>query len=171
MTAPMPGGRRRIDRVLGEDFLLGITDADLDVLREKRADAEQEEVDLSYIRRLLQGRIDIVEAERERRSSGATASLVDRLAEILADDDPTTTGSGRYLTTQPSRVDEHRRTVEALVADVRISDASSLSDEQLDAAVRILRRNEQQVSDLRRQVQTVVDAISEEVGRRVAADA
>jgi len=46
-----------------------------------RADAEQEEVDVSYVRRLLQGRIDIISAELERRQNpDSGASLVDAVA-------------------------------------------------------------------------------------------
>ena len=74
MTAPMAGGRRRIDRVLAEDFLADLDSADLETLRAMRAEAEQEEVDLSYVRRLIQGRIDIADAERHRRVSGGEGS-------------------------------------------------------------------------------------------------
>ncbi len=64
--------RRRRDRVLATP-----ADADLAVLtieqvRTRRQEAEQEEADLSYQRRMLQGRIDLVAAElraRELRSS------------------------------------------------------------------------------------------------------
>ena len=50
-------GTRRIDRVLAEDYLLGLRTADLAEVRELRGEAEQEEVDLSFIRRMIQGRI------------------------------------------------------------------------------------------------------------------
>lgn len=171
MSGPMPGGRRRIDRVLGADFLDGIADADLDELRARRDDAEQEEVDLSYVRRLIQGRIDIAQAERRRRTSGAEVSIVDQLADILSDDNPTTTGSGRHLDVEPSRADEHRRVVERVVADARISDSSALSDEQLEGVIKVLREHEEHVSVLRRKVQTVVDTLSESIGRQMATDA
>jgi hypothetical protein len=167
----MAGGRRRIDRVLDADFLADLDTADLDSLRELRGEAEQEEVDLSYVRRLLQGRIDIVEAERHRRVTGGSESIIDQLNEILADDGRSDAGAGRHLTAEPSRVDDHRRVVERIVSDVRISDAASLDDEQLDGVVRVLRSHEQRVSDLRRSVQTVVDTLSSEIGRRMAAAA
>lgn len=171
MSGPMPGGRRRIDRVLGPDFLDGLADADLDDLRERRDDAEQEEVDLSYVRRLIQGRIDIAEAERRRRSSGGEGSIIDQLVDILTDDNATTTGSGRYLDAEPSRVDEHRRVVERVVADARISDVGALSDDQLSGVLKVLREHEEHVSGLRRKVQTVVDTLSEAIGRRMADEA
>jgi hypothetical protein len=172
MTAPMSGGRRRIDRVLASEFLDDLDDASLETLRELRLEAEQEEVDLSYVRRLIQGRIDIAEAERHRRVTGGDGiSIIDQLATILADENSSTTGSGRHLTAEPSRVDEHRRVVERVISDVRMSDVSVLTDEQLDGALTVLRQHEQRVSDLRRQVQTVVDSLSGEIGRRMAAAA
>jgi hypothetical protein len=64
-----PGGRRRIDRVLGPGYLSGLGDLPLKVLRERRDEAAQEETDLSYLRRLLHARIDIVRAEQKRASS------------------------------------------------------------------------------------------------------
>lgn len=169
MTAPMPGGRRRIDRVLADDFLTDLEGADLELLSAKRADAEQEEVDLSYVRRLIQGRIDIAEAEQARRAGGSAGSIIDQLASILADPGASTTGSGRHLSAQPSRLDEHRRVVERVVSDVRLSDVGALSDEQLASAIDVLKRHEEQVSKLRRRVQGVVDALAAEIGRRVAA--
>jgi hypothetical protein len=42
-------------------------------LRALRRDAQQEEADLSYLRRLLQGRIDILQAELACRRSSPTA--------------------------------------------------------------------------------------------------
>jgi len=169
MTAPMTGGRRRIDRVLAEDFLADLDTTDLDTLRALRKDAEQEEVDLSYVRRLIQGKIDIADAERHRRFNGGEGSIIDQLARILADDNPSTKGSGRYLSAEPSRVDEHRRVVERIVSDARTSDVSTLTDEQLEGVIRVLRQHEQRVSDLRLQVQKIVDAIGSEIGQRMAA--
>ena len=171
MSGPIPGGRRRIDRVLGSYFLVGLESAPLEDLRERREDAEQEEVYLSYVRRLIQGRIDIAEAERRRRASGSTGSILDQLVEILTDDNATTTGSGRHLDVEPSRVDEHRRVVERVVSDARMSDVSVLSDDQLDGVLRVLREHEEHASTLRRQVQTVVDTLSDVIGRRLASDA
>ena len=167
MTGPIPGGRRRIDRVLADDFLIGVDSADLDHLRQLRHEADQEDADLSYIRRLLQGRIDILEAELRRREPGAEdISIVDHLAQILADDSRATRGLGRHLNVEPSRVDEHRRDVERIVADAAISDVDARTDAELDAALVRLREHEREVSTLRRQVQQVADALTAELGRR-----
>ena len=167
MTGPMPGGRRRIDRVLADDFLDSVATADLEALRGMRHDAYQEDADLSYVRRLLQGRIDIIEAEMRRRAPGGDeGSIVDHLAQILADDRGTPHGMGRHLTVEPSRVAEHRREVERLVADSVISDVGARTDDELTAALTKLREHEREVSDVRRRVQKVADALTAELGAR-----
>ena len=163
----MPGGRRRVDRVLADDFLVGLTEMPLTDLREHRKDAEQEEADLSYLRRMLHGRIDIVQAEQRRRDPAYSGgSVIDELTAILTDERPTTRGLGRHLSVEPSRVDEHRRAVEQIVADAVISDVSGRSDDELSEALVALRAHESEVSDVRRQVQGVVDTLSEELARR-----
>jgi len=108
MTRPMPGGRRRVDLVLAADFLDGLPELPLSELRAKRREAEQEEADLSYLRRMLHGRISIVQAElRHRDPESDSGSVVDELSSILGDEQRSTRGLGRHLTVEPSRVDEH----------------------------------------------------------------
>jgi len=162
----MPGGHRRIDRVLAPDFLDGLEGLPIEQVRERRREAEQEEVDLSYLRRLLHGRLDIVEAELQRRGSPGQGDLVERLSEILADPARAAHGSGRHLTVEPSRVDEHRRRVEQVVADVGISDVTRRTDDELVQSLADLRAIEAEVSEVRRSVQVVADACSAELARR-----
>jgi|tagenome__1003787_1003787.scaffolds.fasta_scaffold20455487_2 hypothetical protein len=164
---PMPGGRRRIDRVLAPDFLTAVGDMDLAEVRERRHEAEQEEADLSYVRRLLQGRIDIVRAELGRRSGDERGSLVDQLASILSDGTPHEAhGLGRHATVEPSRVAEHRRSVEQLVSDVGVSDVVNRTDDELAASLSRLTDYEAAVSRNRRKVQDVMDACTAEIARR-----
>ncbi|MEO6822476.1 MAG: aerial mycelium formation protein [Candidatus Nanopelagicales bacterium] len=166
MTRPMPGGRRRVDRVLADDFMVGIPELSLPELRERRKEAEQEEADLSFLRRMLHGRIDIVRAEQRRREpSSDGVAVVDELPAIFAEE-RTTRGLGRFMHVEPSRVDEHRRDVEALVADAVISDVSHRTDVELARALVSLRAHESDVSDVRRQVQQVVDALTAELAGR-----
>ena len=71
MIEVRPGGRRRIDRVLEPDYMQGVQTGTLDEVRALRDEAAQEETDLSYLRRLLHGRIDIVHAEQQQAASRA----------------------------------------------------------------------------------------------------
>ena len=161
-------GTRRIDRVLADDYLAGLADAQLADVRSLRDEAEQEEVDLSYIRRLIQGRMDIVRAELNRREgTGPGGSLVEGLAQTLADEPRgPARGLGRHATIEPSRADSHRRYVEALVADVDLTDTVARSSDELHHAMRVLSDEEQLLSAKRRQVQAVMDACSAEITRR-----
>jgi len=166
-----PGGRRRIDRVLAPDYVADLRKLDLTEVRARRDDAAQEETDLSYLRRLLHGRIDIVKAEQRRRVEGGSASVVERLVEILADNavGPAPAGSGRHHPLEPSRAEAHRRHVEALVSDADLSDVTSLPDERLDLALRTYVAEEASVSQRRREVQQVVDALNDEIAGRYRA--
>ena len=178
MTEFLPGGRRRIDRVLAPGFVDAVDALDLEELRVRRADADQEEVDLSYARRLLQGRLDILRAEQASRSGDGPLSqqprtdveIVAALSRILADESRQTRGLGRHVSTSaPSRVGEHRREAERAVADVGGSDLRALDDAQLAQAIANLADIESRVSRSRRQVQGVVDVLTEEIARRYAA--
>ena len=170
-TGPVDGGRRRIDRVLADDFLDRLEQRPLADVRVLRREAEQEEADLSYVRRLLQGRMDLIRAEQSRRAGGAGGdeSIVGHLSEILADAGRSDHGLGRFLSVEPSRVDEHRRAVEALVADVDVSDVEARSDEELQAALVRLEAFEADVSTQRRRVQDVMDRCTAEITRRYKA--
>jgi hypothetical protein len=163
-----PQGNRRIDRVLSEDYLANLGDVPMEEVRSLRRDAEQEETDLSYLRRLLQGRLDILRAELGRRSGEGGDSLVEALPKILADEvaAPGPRGLGRHISLEPSRADSHRRYVEALVADVDLSNVSAQDDAALHRAVEALQREERTVSEKRRAVQTVMDACTAEITRR-----
>ena len=167
------GGRRRIDQVLGAGFAEGLQELDMEEVRRRRAEAEQEETDLSYARRLLHGRLDLLRAEQQRRSSAethdgprSTAELVAELSAILADPPTGSHGMGRHRLSEPSRVGEHRRRAEAAVADPSISDPEALRDDELVAATERLDTLAREVGEQRTAVQQVMDALSEEIGRR-----
>lgn len=170
MTDLKPGGSRRIDQVLDPAYTENLASLSLAVLRERRRDAEQEEVDLSFLRRLLHARIDIVRAEQAGRSGAQPPQpLLARLPEVLADSGGRKPyGMGKHHTAQPSRADAHRRRVERLVGDVDLSDVRARTDAELDSALTAYTAEERRVSELRGRVQRVVDSYGEELARRYA---
>jgi DNA-binding transcriptional ArsR family regulator len=177
MTEYLPGGRRRVDRVLGPQFLQDLTGLPLEEIRARRVDADTEEADLSYARRLLQGRIDILRAELAgRHGDGPLAGqpglphsdeeIVGALSRILGAESRSDHGMGRYLGAQPTRIGEHRREAERAVADVGGSDLAALEELELLEAIERLVSIEVRVSRTRREVQRVVDTLTQEVARR-----
>ncbi|SNR42560.1 hypothetical protein SAMN06265360_105203 [Haloechinothrix alba] len=170
MIEVRPGGRRRIDRVLGEDYTSGIEQMPLAELRERRDEAAQEETDLSFLRRMLHARIDIVRAEQTRRASGGQHSVVDQLTAILAKNAiHTPARPGRYQPMEPTRTGECRRQVESLIADAGLTDVESLSDDALAEGLDAYLTEEASVSGRRQQVQAVVDRLNAEITTRYAA--
>jgi hypothetical protein len=81
---PTRAGGAAVDTLLDPCFLDAAVQRPMADVRRLRRQAEQEEVNLSYTRRLLQGRLDIVRRELQRRTEHDGRSLVDLLPEILA---------------------------------------------------------------------------------------
>jgi hypothetical protein len=156
-------GNRRIDRILDPGYLSGLTERALPDVRKQRADVEEEEALLSYERRLLQGRIDILKAERDRRS-GNGGSIIDRLPQILADE--STPSRGSIPRNDPPSLDNPRRRVEKLVSDDTLLQMRDLPDERLEEITTTLGQAEHEVSEQRRKVLSVLDALTAEIGRR-----
>jgi hypothetical protein len=164
----VPGGQRRIDRVLDPQFTDRVDQLGLAELRARREEAEAEEADVSYLRRLLQGRLDILRAELVRRSARrhpGRGRAAGRAAAILSDDAPGTFSAVPRVQV-PSRAGEHQRRVERLVSDETIARLPELDVEELTMAVELLAREEERVSTHRRAVQRVVDVLGGELARR-----
>lgn len=169
MTAPFEAtgtGARRLDRVLAPEFVRGLGGLPIAGLRDRRSAAIAEEGDLSYLRRVLHGRIDIIAAELGRRADGDPSPLLGRLAEILADAPPTRAASARHLPMHHGGPGEYRRDLEAVLADADCLDLAAGAEAELrDVALR-LAGHEREVSELRRRVQQVVDDCAAELTRR-----
>ncbi|MFI9629128.1 ABC transporter substrate-binding protein [Streptomyces sp. NPDC052042] len=137
----------------------------LSELRTLRRDSQRDEADLSYVRRLVQGRIDILRAELARRLD-PEAPVVDRLSEILADTPSRHRSSARHVTLTTPRSDEYRQLAAETLAEVELSDLDARTDEELHAAMGRLIRYEQQVSRRRHQLQRTADDCGAEIARR-----
>ena len=166
-TKPSPAGGAAVDELLDPAFLESAVQRSMTDVRQLRRKAEQEEVNLSYTRRLLQGRLDIVRRELQRRAEHDGRSLVDLLPEILAEKGRGPAhGLGRHQTVQPHAPDEYESWVNALTPGIDVTAVSDLSDAKLEKAARALGEAETSLSERRRGVQQVMDALAAELGRR-----
>ncbi|MFG3286307.1 ABC transporter substrate-binding protein [Streptomyces sp. NPDC048111] len=134
-------------------------------LRTLRRQSQRDEADLSYVRRLLHGRIDILRAELARRT-GPQAPVVERLAEILTDAPSPHRASARHVTLSAPRSEEYRLLAAEMDAEVELSDLAARTDEELHTATGRLIRYEQHVSRRRKEVQRTADDCSAEIARR-----
>jgi hypothetical protein len=140
-------------------------------LRALRRDAQRDEADLSYVRRLLQGRIDILRAELARRGPTVPprpgeVSVVERLPEILTDAPARHRSSARHVTLGTPHGEEYRRLASEMLSEVSLSDLKARTDVELTAAMVRLVRYEQEVSRRRAGLQGMTDACSAEIARR-----
>ncbi|MFF3322246.1 hypothetical protein [Streptomyces sp. NPDC002889] len=134
-------------------------------LRALRRDSQRDEADLSYVRRLVQGRIDILRAELARRAD-PESPVVDRLSEILVDVPSRRGSSARHLTLSTPRGDEYRRLAADMLDEVGLSDLDARTDDELHSAMGRLLGYEQKVSRRRHQLQRTTDDCSAEITRR-----
>ena len=166
------GGNRRIDRIRRPDFVRGLSELTLDQLRERRDECYAEREYLSLLRRLVQGRAEILRAEVERRGSGSGArSLVDELSTILSlEGQGPSRGEAVKVGVPEEEMLLARRRIERLVADADISDPGALDDDRLASAVDLLAREEREVSAARSDVLRVMDELQRELKRRYRED-
>ena len=166
------GGSRRIDRILHPQYADGLAAMSLDDLRSRREECLAEREYLSLLRRLVQGRAEILKAEVERRGgTGQVGTLVERLSKILSTEGH---GSSRGEAVKVGLPEEEmlqaRRRVERLVMDAGLSDPTTLDDRQLSGAVDVLEAKEHEVSGDRSAVIDVLDRVQEELKRRYKED-
>jgi hypothetical protein len=164
---PAPAGGAVVDALLAPAFLENATRQPMTEVRRFRREAEQQEVNLSYTRRLLQGRLDIVRRELQRRAENDGRSLVDLLPEILSEKGRGPAhGLGRHQTVGPSAPEEYESWVNGLTGGIDMSAIAALSDAKLEKAARALAEAERGLSERRRGVQQVMDGLAAELGRR-----
>jgi hypothetical protein len=158
---------RREDRILDDSYLLDVESIPTSQLRDRRAECRELESELSYSRRLLQGKADILTHELRRRSEGGAPELhqlIDKLPSILADD-PSPSSQSRFVDVGlPRNAGKHRRQAERLATD--LANIEELSVDELSAMVDTLTEAERQVSSDRRRAQVVIDGLNAELVRR-----
>ncbi|MFD6417588.1 hypothetical protein [Streptomyces sp. NPDC060194] len=143
----------------------------LSELRDLRRRAQQDEADLSYVRRLLHGRIDILRAETDRRRDPAAAGpagadLLAALSAILVDPPSAHRASARHVTLSTPRGARYRELAAGMLDEVELSDLTARTDEELHAGTARLVRHEQEVSRLRQRLQRTADDCGAEIARR-----
>ena len=137
-----------------------------------KAECNEVENALSYRRRLAQARIEILEAEHERRERGGTVEdLVKDLPRILSGE----SGRSSITDTRVAPPDAPALELhwpdgrEQLIADTTLANLPVLPDDELESTLEQLRAFERELSDLRRAMHGVIDTIEREIAARQVA--
>lgn len=137
------------------------------------AAASETEDGLSYLRRLVQGRVDIVRAEDQRRRAGDppgdVTDLIRQLPTILGDHPPRT-GRGRHV--QPVAPDDvdpvFVSRFDRLVSPDALVHLPAVDAADLETMIRGLTNLEREISERRRALHLLIDRVHQEIGRRYA---
>ena len=150
----------RSAHVLDPAYVAGLDDFSIEELRTKHAECVELETEVSYIRRLTQARIDILEAEVQRRSTGGSlGDLIDKLPQILSDDGPRGNPASSRLPQQMAPEQDSEWAPALGRFDGVLANLPTLSDTELEEAMAGLRALEREVSDQRRELFAVIDRI------------
>ncbi len=173
MRPPVPEesvtARRRLDRMLEPAYLEGVDARPDDEVRSMKQECDEVETELSYVRRLAQGRMELIRAEQQRRATGGSLEdLVAALPQILAGESRRAAPSRSRLTPMlaPPASIPWVRGRERLVHDDALARLPDLSDEELATELAELAELEREVSGHRRELHAVLDVLERELARR-----
>ncbi len=161
--------RRRIDRVSDPSYLDNLESLPMEDLRERRRMLDDLDTELSFYRRMLHGRIDLLAFEMRRRSGEESRSLIEALPEILAD---ASDGRGRNPIPRdlPLTIPEHfgkgNRAIDHVLDDGFLTHLPELDDDELAEIRQTLADAEAEISSQRRTVYVAHDRINAEIARR-----
>lgn len=160
----------QLERVLADDYVGDVTELGMDDLRARRAECQALEVGLSYQRRIAQGRLDIVAAERRRRVDGGPAPSPDDLVENLTatlTDRQRPPGNGRLPQLMaPEAAEVDTDALDAIAGPGMLARLPEQSDDDLAELVESLSTYEADVSRRRRALHERIDVLQAEITRR-----
>ncbi|MHB8670056.1 MAG: RsiG family protein [Acidimicrobiales bacterium] len=144
----------------------------IEEIRELRAQCQRAEVRLSFLRRLIQGRLDIVASDLARRAEGGAApdlaGLVKSLPGILADAARQPgSGPGRLPTyLAPGDMGELTAELDAIVDPRTLATLADQDKNHVRNLAERLSSREREVSDERRRLHDHIDVLQAELTRR-----
>jgi hypothetical protein len=160
-----------LDALLDPDYLGDLTTRDMDEVRSMRAECQEVETGLSLLRRVVQGRLDIVGVELQRRAEGGDPEdlpdLIARLPEVLSDR-MRSQGVGRLpqIMTPGELPAGLEAELDGIVGSGHLSDLPTVDDATLHGMADQLTEFEQRVSGQRRELFERIDALQAEITRR-----
>lgn len=161
---------RNLDRVLSPSYLDGLDSWAMTDVREARADVQTLEDAASYLRRLVQARVDMIGNELAIRGGAPDdRSLVESLTVVLSEHaSRADTANGRLVTTDPGALQTtwagHR--ADDAMHGHDLSDLPELSVDQLHDLTTSLSALEGEVSGERRKLHDLLDRLQAEIVRR-----
>jgi hypothetical protein len=160
---------QEIERLSAPDYLDGIHERPLQELRAMRTECQEAETAVSYLRRVAQGRLDIVHVYLDGPEGGeALDALVEHLPSIIGSGPPRPAGYGRL----PSQMspdmerDDLTTEVDAVLDAGAIGGLPEMPEAELRTLASRLTAIESRVSAQRRTLHERIDALQAEIVSR-----
>jgi hypothetical protein len=157
--------------LLDPDYLGDLPSRTMDDVRAMRAECQEVETGLSLLRRLVQGRLDIVGVELTRRAEGGDPddlpALIARLPEVLSDRTHAP-GIGRLpqMMAPGELPEELEAELDAIVGAGHLTELPTVDDDHLRSMADSLDALEHKVSGYRHDLFERIDALQAEITRR-----
>lgn len=164
-----------LEQLLAKDLLPNLTAVPLSDLRQLRVRCSGAEGDVSFVRRVAQGRLDIVGHESRRRAGAADADgepdvtgLLFDMPDIMAEGNSGGSPSGRRVAVHEPGVLAHEliERLERTATAADLGRLADLGDDQLASLLEELGHFEVELSHTRRRLHERIDSIQGEIARR-----
>jgi hypothetical protein len=160
-----------LERLLDSNYLGALADRPVEEIRAMRVECVEVETGLSFFRRMVQGRLDIVTSEQQRRREGGDPTglpeLIGQLPEIFSEQ-RRPEGAGRLpQSLDAPEIDQGLADrLDQLAGPSVVGRLTEFSDGELDQLARDLHDLEAEVSSHRRQMFDRIDALQAELTDR-----
>jgi hypothetical protein len=168
VTTPDP----ELDRLLAPDYLDGIETRSLDQVRAMRTECQEAETVVSYLRRVVQGRLDVVHSFLDHHHTGQSvgdlAAAVQDLSAIIGSGPARPQGYGRLPSQMSPDMEKAdlTREIDAVLDAEEIGKLPTMSEEELRAIAERLTVIEKRISDERRSLHERIDALQAQIVSR-----
>jgi Mg2+ and Co2+ transporter CorA len=157
--------------LLVDGYLDGLPTRPLDELRQMRERCQRAETKISFLRRLAQGRLDIIHAFLDRREDEGDVDLDDLVADltaIMAAGPPRPEGPGRLPPVMVPDIegDDLAAELDRVIDAEQVARLATMSLDQLRAAAEQLAAFEARLSQQRRALHERIDRLQREIVER-----
>ena len=160
-----------LDRLLAPDYLDEVKTRSLQEVRAMRAECQAAETAVSFLRRLAQGRLDLVHAclDRAEGDAGDLDSLVEQLPSIIGSGPPRPSGYGRLpsqMSPDLDHITDLTAEIDAVLDAEHIGLLPTMDHDELQAVGDRLTAVETRISDQRRALHERIDTLQAEIVSR-----
>jgi hypothetical protein len=159
----------QLDRLLGPDYLEGVERRSLEEVRAMRAECQVAETAVSYVRRMAQGRLDIVHAYLDRGDDDVVDlnSLVEQLPGIISAGPQRPVGPGRLPSQMsPDMEGDFTAELDEALDAKRVAELPTMDRERLLELAERLSEIESRSSSERRALHERIDKLQAEIVSR-----